>query len=146
MWLLNKLKENKRIWGSSRQWQCQGGVWAVGCQCALVAALSEEGDSVAPVPTAAGHTGLHGQPGLGQYSWTVLPGCRGSVDCLEQEITWQWMENKWDYNKFILFCLYFFCLSFISMCQMEKDKPSQFLVQWHSCFSVRHCICYSVLL
>lgn len=57
--------------------------------------------------TARGLTGLHGQPGLGQYFWTVLPGCHGSADCLEQEITWKWMENKWDNNKFILFCLYF---------------------------------------
>lgn len=80
-------------------------------------------------PAAAGHTGLCGQPGSGQYLWTVLPGC--SVDCLKQEITRQWMENKWDNNnKFILFRLYFSVLSFISMFQMEKkDKPSQFLVQ-----------------
>lgn len=28
-------------------------------------------------PMAAGLTGLHGQPGLGQYFWTVLPGCHG---------------------------------------------------------------------
>lgn len=111
----------------------------MGCQCVLVAALSEEGDSAAPVPpgptgcwtrgTARGLTGLHGQPGLGQYLWTVLPGCHGSADCLEQEITWQSMENEWDNNKFILFLSLFFCLSFISMFQMESINPVSF---WYS--------------
>lgn len=101
-------------------------------------------------------TDLHGTPWTA-WIGTVLQFCDSTswlpwlCGLLWQEVTWQWMENEWDNNEFILFCL-FFCFLFITMFQWKKDKPSQFLVSWHSCFSVRHFLfgyygyCYYVIL
>lgn len=110
----------------------------MGCQCVLVAALSEEGDSAAPVPPApqaAGHGAQCGDlwdsmdsPGWdstsGQYFLVAM-----TLDCLEQEITWQSMENEWDNNKFILFCLYFSVYLSYQCFRWKRINPVSF---WYS--------------